>query len=61
MNLQRFFVWIQGPLATIFGTGIFFSIPSHFTSGQEDDGSSIRAKLARIDYLGAITLVSSMC
>ncbi|KAE8448092.1 hypothetical protein EG329_009857 [Mollisiaceae sp. DMI_Dod_QoI] len=52
----RFLFWIQGPLAIAFGTGIFFSIPSHFTSGQEDDGSSIRAKLARIDYLGAITL-----
>jgi hypothetical protein len=49
--------WIQSPLALTFGVGIFFSIPSHFTSGQKDDGSFILDKLARVDYLGAITLV----
>lgn len=54
---QRFLFWIQSPLALVFGTGIFFSIPTHFTSGQKDDGSSVRQKLARIDYLGAVTLV----
>lgn len=56
----RFLFWIQSPLGIVFGTGIFFSIPSHFTSGQKDDGSSVWEKLARIDYLGAITLTATI-
>ena len=53
---QRFLMWIQGPLSLISGFGIFFSIPKTFTGGEEGEGS-IRVKLARIDYLGAFTLV----
>jgi len=54
--LQRFLMWIQGPLSLISGMGVFFSIPKTFTGGEEVEGS-ISAKLARIDYLGAFTLV----
>jgi len=49
-------MWIQGPLSLISGLGVFFSIPKTFTGGEEGEGS-IRVKLARIDYLGAFTLV----
>ncbi|KUJ11835.1 MFS general substrate transporter [Mollisia scopiformis] len=56
----RFLFWIQCPLALAFGTGIFFSIPKHFTSGQKDDGASIMRKLARIDYLGALMLIATI-
>lgn len=58
--MQRFLFWVQTPFALIFGTGIFFSIPRSFTSGQEDGQGSIAAKLRRIDYLGAISLVSDV-
>jgi MFS family permease len=54
--LQRFLMWIQGPLSLISGMGVFFSIPTTFTGGEEGEGT-ISAKLARIDYLGAFTLV----
>jgi hypothetical protein len=49
-------MWIQGPLSLISGFGVFLSIPKTFTGGEEGEGS-INAKLARIDYPGAITLV----
>ena len=57
--LQRPLFGAQGPLALIFGIGIYFSIPKSFTSGQKGAGEgSITTNLARIDYLGAVTLVS---
>jgi len=49
-------MWIQGPLSLISGLGLFFSIPKTFSGGEEGEGS-ISAKLARIDYFGAFTLV----
>lgn len=56
--LKRFLFWIQCPLALVAGVGIFFSIPKSFTSGKHSNAEgSIRAKLAKIDYLGAFTLV----
>jgi MFS family permease len=58
---ERALFWAQSPLSIIFGVGIFFSIPKSFTSGQKGDGEgSIFAKLAKIDYLGAIALVSQV-
>ncbi|KAH7356496.1 major facilitator superfamily domain-containing protein [Rhexocercosporidium sp. MPI-PUGE-AT-0058] len=58
----RFLFWIQSPMSVVFGTGIFFSIPGSFTSGQEGSGEgSILQKLGRIDYLGACTLTTSLC
>lgn len=54
----RFLFWIQGPLALIAGVSIFLSIPQGFTSGPKSgDDATISSKLARIDYLGAATLV----
>ena len=42
----------------VFGIGIYFSIPKSFTSGQRGAGEgSVFARLARMDYPGAITLV----
>jgi len=52
----RFLLWIQGPLALIFGLGIFLGIPKSFTGGESGEGTT-SDKLRRIDYLGAITLV----
>lgn len=54
----RFLFLIQGPLGVLGGIGIYFSIPKSFTSGQKMTEGSITSKLANIDYLGAITLVS---
>jgi len=55
---QRFLFRIQSPLALVFGTSLFFSLPSSFTSGAKDAGDqSVMSKLAKIDYLGAVTLV----
>jgi predicted MFS family arabinose efflux permease len=55
----RFLFWIQGPLALVAGFAIFLSIPRSFTSGQKGAGEeSVMAKLGRIDYLGAFTLVN---
>lgn len=50
----------QSPLAILSGIGIYFSIPKSFTSGQKSiDGASITSKLAKIDYLGSLFLVST--
>lgn len=47
-------------MALVAGLGIFFSIPKPFTSGQKGaEDTSVLSKLARIDYLGAVTLVSA--
>ncbi|PQE04774.1 major facilitator superfamily transporter protein [Rutstroemia sp. NJR-2017a BBW] len=56
----RFLFLIQGPLGVLAGIGIYFSIPKSFTSGQKVAEGSIASKLANIDYLGAITLVSTI-
>lgn len=50
-------LWVQAPLATFFCLGVFFSIPTTFTTGGEEEDGSIREKLAKIDYLGAVVLV----
>ncbi|TVY47930.1 Efflux pump [Lachnellula occidentalis] len=58
----RFLFWIQTPLAVIAGLGVFLSIPKSFTSGYKAGGEqSVAAKLAAIDYLGAVTLTASLC
>ena len=52
---------MQSPLAAAAGVGIFFSIPKAFSTGESHlDKQSIRQKLARVDYAGAILLVSSL-
>lgn len=52
----------QSPFALLSGIGIYFSIPKSFTSGQKNtdaDGISLTSKLAKIDYLGSVFLVST--
>ncbi|RFU25288.1 hypothetical protein B7463_g11051, partial [Scytalidium lignicola] len=57
----RFLFWIQSPLAIMAGIGIFFSIPKSFTSGPKSSTDRpLTAKLAGIDYLGAISLTASI-
>jgi len=50
--------WAQAPFALLFGTGILLSIPRGTSAGPKGLGST-KAKLAALDYLGAITLVCS--
>jgi len=51
---------MQTPLSLAAGICIYFSIPSTFTTSASDpEKQSIRQKLGRIDYAGAILLVSS--
>jgi MFS family permease len=55
----RALFWIQTPLAFAAGVCIFFSVPSTFTGGLVSiEKQTILQKLARIDYLGAVLLVS---
>ncbi|KAM3076556.1 hypothetical protein ACMFMG_007364 [Clarireedia jacksonii] len=56
----RFLFLIQGPLGILAGMGIYFSIPKSFTSSQKMAEGSITSKLAKIDYLGAIALISTI-
>lgn len=60
----RALFWMQTPFVLLAGTAVFFSIPKSFASGpQSSDTETIRQKLAKIDYVGAVTLVMrySLC
>lgn len=57
-KVQRAIFWMQSPLVLLGGICIYFSIPLSFTTGKKSD-LTLRQKLARIDYLGAVTLVSN--
>jgi MFS family permease len=58
----RALFWMQTPFAFLAGTAVFFSIPKSFVSGpRSSDTETIRQKVAKIDYVGAITLVCSFC
>ncbi|KAJ8066954.1 hypothetical protein OCU04_004336 [Sclerotinia nivalis] len=51
----------QLPLAVLSGIGIYFSIPKSFTSGHKSaDGESITSKLAKIDYVGSLFLITTI-
>ncbi|KAF7870518.1 hypothetical protein EAF04_004262 [Stromatinia cepivora] len=51
----------QSPLAVLSGIGIYFSIPKSFTSGHKSvDGETITSKLAKIDYLGSLFLITTI-
>ncbi|KAF2177645.1 MFS general substrate transporter [Zopfia rhizophila CBS 207.26] len=48
---------IQGPLSLLAGFGLLYGIPTNYiTSRSEYAGLSLRKKLARIDYSGAVLL-----
>lgn len=57
----RFLFWVQAPLALVAATGLFLSIPSSFTSGKHAGSErSIKSKLAKVDYLGAVLLIATL-
>ncbi|KAG9240276.1 major facilitator superfamily domain-containing protein [Calycina marina] len=57
----RFLFWIQTPIGVLAGLGLFLSIPGSFTSGHKSDTTaSVWSKLAKIDYLGGITLIVAL-
>ncbi|MCJ1282556.1 hypothetical protein MMC26_001879 [Xylographa opegraphella] len=57
----RALFWMQSPLAVAAGLCIFFSMPRTFTTSSPTlDRQSLWQKLARVDYLGAILLTSSL-
>ncbi|KAK4983660.1 hypothetical protein LTR50_007089 [Elasticomyces elasticus] len=57
----RALFWLQAPLALFGGTCLLFSIPHDFTAGKNSTSQgSIWPRLARIDYLGAVTLTLSI-
>ncbi|KAF5011424.1 hypothetical protein FDECE_2487 [Fusarium decemcellulare] len=51
--------WIQVPCALVAGLGLFGSIPKSASSGGVLN-SSVKEKLARIDYLGAVLLTTTI-
>ena len=54
----RALFWMQTPFAFLAGAAVFFSIPKSFVSGpQSSDKETIRQKVAKIDYVGAVALV----
>lgn len=57
-TLQRPLFWAQVPLAFVAGLGVYNSLPRSLDSRETPKGS-VGEKLARIDYLGAMLLVSS--
>ncbi|KAI2625944.1 MFS general substrate transporter [Hypoxylon sp. NC1633] len=56
----RVLFWIQVPASIIAGLGIYFSIPSSFSSGQSSKEVSVATKLKRIDYAGAFFLAATV-
>lgn len=51
----------QAPIALLGGASLLLSIPSTFTTGKQDDSKdSTFKRLAKLDYLGAISLTVSI-
>jgi MFS family permease len=51
----------QAPIALIGGAVLLLSIPSTFTTGKQDDSKvPTVTRLAKLDYIGAITLTASI-
>lgn len=51
----------QAPIALLGGVILLLSIPSTFTTGKQDDSASpTLTRLAKLDYLGAISLTTSI-
>ncbi|KAK8045066.1 hypothetical protein PG993_005090 [Apiospora rasikravindrae] len=51
---------IQVPAGLIAGLGVYFAIPKSFSSGQDGKETSVKEKLKKIDYLGAVVLTSTI-
>ena len=64
----RALFWMQAPIALIGGTALLLSIPSDFRAGgskgkkdsSSDSSQTILRRLAQLDYLGALTLTTSI-
>lgn len=61
----RALFWMQTPIALVGGTVLLLAIPSSFHAGGNKDTSSDSSRstltrLAQLDYLGALTLTSSI-
>ena len=60
----RALFWMQAPIALVGGTMLLLAIPSDFRAGKKDDASdaskSTLKRLAQLDYLGALTLTTSI-
>jgi predicted MFS family arabinose efflux permease len=53
--------WIQSPISLLAGVSIFLSIPLTYTSKDNDyTHLTLREKLARIDYSGALLLIATI-
>ena len=54
--------WLQIPVTFAAATTAFFTIPPSrpTTAGKADAETSIKHKLARVDYLGVLTLISAV-
>lgn len=57
----RALFWAQAPIAVVSGTVLLFAIPHDFTAGKKDEsGHSTLKRLARLDYIGAVTLTAAI-
>ncbi|KAK5743281.1 hypothetical protein LTR17_002758 [Elasticomyces elasticus] len=57
----RALFWAQAPVSVLGGSVLLFAIPHDFTAGTKDKtGHSTLKRLARLDYLGAVTLTASI-
>ncbi|KAK3659007.1 hypothetical protein LTR56_001444 [Elasticomyces elasticus] len=57
----RALFWAQAPISILGGSVLLFAIPHDFTAGTKDKtGHSTLKRLARLDYLGAVTLTASI-
>ncbi|KAI1778388.1 MFS general substrate transporter [Hypoxylon cercidicola] len=56
----RALFWIQVPPSLLAGLGIYFSIPSSFSSSQGSKEGTLATKLKRIDYPGALFLCATV-
>ncbi|KAM5352187.1 hypothetical protein ACJ41O_004910 [Fusarium nematophilum] len=52
--------WIQVPLALIAGLGLYLSIPSTLDSDGAARKGLVGERLARVDYLGAVLLITTI-
>jgi MFS family permease len=57
----RWLFLIQAPIALLSGAVLLLSIPATFTTGQQDDSKvPTLNRLAKLDYIGAISLTASI-
>ncbi|KAH9900251.1 MFS general substrate transporter [Xylariomycetidae sp. FL2044] len=56
----RVLFWIQTPVAVLAGLGLFFSVPATLSSSAVQPKGTLKDKLRRIDYLGAVVLTGTI-